>query len=314
MVNFAIECVVVENNYLSVNDLDRFAQQVRTCEGESCQQVIKDMVKTNIRNQQEMMDSCNSNPNQCAQKYGYLVDQWPVFERTLKNMDRDGTLPVEFRNYLSAVNTLGQAATGKVGELGWTKRFEAMGMSKETAAAMAMTLPVIVEGSKGPKSSPTTKGSTSAVVNTEKTALEKIGQNSKNSVDLNSKQQFSMLDQQAAKSNVVIDPNKVNYLFGRVTSGKHNTDRSTQMEQSMRRLGIPTDDKGAQYLMEHLSKVPKTKGNIVQVYTDKFGKYEVRESLLFGPSGKATKLETSFEIMPDGTRRFITTIPKEGKK
>ncbi|KMW72058.1 hypothetical protein TI10_18405 [Photorhabdus luminescens subsp. luminescens] len=137
-----------------MNELDNFAHQARTCEGNDCKQVIKDMVDTNIRNQQEMMDFCNSNPNQCAQKYGYLVDQWPVFERTLKNMDRDGTLPVEFRNYLSAVNTLGQAATGKVGELGWTKRFEAMGMSKETAAAMAMTLPVIVEGSKGPKSPP----------------------------------------------------------------------------------------------------------------------------------------------------------------
>ncbi|WP_339959429.1 hypothetical protein [Photorhabdus hainanensis] len=113
---------------------------------------------------------------------------------------------------------------------------------------------------------------------------------------------------------MVVDPNKINYIFGKVNSNKHNSDRSSQMEQSMRRLGIPTDEKGAQYLMEHISKVPKTPGNITQVYTDKFGKYEVRESLLFGPSGKATKLETSFEIMPDGTRRFITTIPKEGKK
>ncbi|WP_446500471.1 hemagglutinin repeat-containing protein, partial [Photorhabdus aballayi] len=190
----------VENNYLSVNELDNFAHQARTCEGESCKQVIKDMVDTNIRNQQEMMDFCNSNSNQCAQKYGYLVDQWPVFERTLKNMDRDGTLPVEFRNYLSAVNTLGQAATGKVGELGWTKRFEAMGMSKETAAAMAMTLPVIVEGSKGPKSSPTTKGSTGAVVNTEKTALEKIGQNGKGTTNLGDKSANTVYHQQLIKN------------------------------------------------------------------------------------------------------------------
>ncbi|WP_339421861.1 hypothetical protein [Photorhabdus akhurstii] len=109
------------------------------------------MVDTNIRNQQEMMNFCNSSPTQCAQKYGYLVDQWPVFERTLKNMDRDGTLPNEFKNYLPAVNTLSQVATG---ELGWTKRFEAMGMSPETAQAMAMTLPIVVEGTRGAKSSP----------------------------------------------------------------------------------------------------------------------------------------------------------------
>ncbi|NHB90578.1 VENN motif pre-toxin domain-containing protein, partial [Photorhabdus tasmaniensis] len=42
----------VENNFLSVNELDSFAHQARTCEGESCKQVIKDMVETNIRNQQ----------------------------------------------------------------------------------------------------------------------------------------------------------------------------------------------------------------------------------------------------------------------
>ncbi|WP_275386515.1 hypothetical protein [Xenorhabdus bovienii] len=305
---------MVENNFLSVNDLDRFAQQARNCEGDSCQKVIREMVDTNIRQNQEMTDFCNSSPDQCAQKYGYLVEQWNVFERTIKNMDRDGTLPDEFKNYLPAVNTLGQAATGKVGELGWTKRFEAMGMSKETAAAMAMTLPIVMEGAKGPKSSPTTKGTTGAVVNTEKVALEKIGKNSNNSVDLNSKQPFSTLDQQAAKSNVIIDPKKINYLFGKVDSNKHNADRSSQMEPSMRRLGIPTNEQGAKYITEHLSQVPKTPGNVVQVYTDKFGKYEVRESLLFGPSGKATKLETSFEIMPDGTRRFITTIPRDGKK
>ncbi|WP_038242175.1 hypothetical protein [Xenorhabdus szentirmaii] len=113
------------------------------------------MVDTNIRNQQEMMDFCGTNPEQCAQKYGYLVEQWDVFERTIKNMDRDDTLPNEFKNYLSAVNTLGQAATGKVGELGWTKRFEAMGMNPEVAQAMAMTLPAVIEGTKGPKLSPT---------------------------------------------------------------------------------------------------------------------------------------------------------------
>jgi filamentous hemagglutinin len=42
--------------------------------------------------------------------------------------------------------------------------------------------------------------------------------------------------------------------------------------------------------------------------------FEVRESLLLGPSGKAAKLETAFEVMPDGSRRFVTTIPKDGKK
>ncbi len=66
--------------------------------------------------------------------------------------------------------------------------------------------------------------------------------------------------------------------------------------------------------MEHISQVSKISGNIVNIYTNQFGKFEVRESLLMGPSGKAAKLETSFQIMDNGSRRFVTTIPKDGKK
>lgn len=33
-------------------------------------------------------------------------------------------------------------------------------------------------------------------------------------------------------------------------------------------------------------------------------------SLLFGPLGKAVRLESTFQIMSGGQRRFITMIPK----
>jgi len=166
-------------------------------------------------------------------------------------------------------------------------------------------------GMKG--SSLAAKGSTS-VVESEKAALDRISQNAKDTVNLNSKQNYSVLDQQAAKSSVIIEQDKLKYLFGEVNSSAHNTPRSTQLAQSMYRLGIPLDDAGAKLIMEHISQIPKTSGNIVNVYTNQFGKFEVRESLLMGPSGKAAKLETSFQIMDNGSRRFVTTIPKDGKK
>ncbi len=31
-----------------------------------------------------------------------------------------------------------------------------------------------------------------------------------------------------------------------------------------------------------------------------------------GPSGKATMFESTFEVMKDGSHKFITTIPKNG--
>lgn len=154
---------------------------------------------------------------------------------------------------------------------------------------------------------------TGSLVEAEKAALERIGKNSEKAIDLN-KPNYSILDKQAAKSDVVVELGKLDYIFGKVASDPHNAARSIQMEQSMYRLGIPIDETGAKYLMDHLSQVPKTAGNIVNVYSNQWGKFEVRESLLFGPSGKATKLQSAFQIMPDGSRRFVTTIPKDGKK
>ena len=81
----------------------------------------------------------------------------------------------------------------------------------------------------------------------------------------------------------------------------------------MKRLGLQTNESGTAILTEHFNKVVNTKGNVIN--NDKRGSqsFKVREYFLMGLSGKGTILQTSFEIMPDGSRRFVTTIPKEEK-
>lgn len=108
----AQERVVVENNFLSVTQLDNFAQKARMCEGAACQQLIQDMVDTNLKQQKEMLELCSSQPDQCGNKYGYLVDQWDVFDKAIKQLDADGKLPNEFKNYLSAVYSSSMEAEG----------------------------------------------------------------------------------------------------------------------------------------------------------------------------------------------------------
>ncbi|CNJ54353.1 adhesin/hemagglutinin [Yersinia mollaretii] len=142
----------VENNFLSVTQLDNFAQKAKTCEGAACQQVIQDMVDTNLKQQKEMLALCSSQPAECADKYGYLVDQWDVFDQVIKQMDADGNLPNEFKNYLSAVYSSGMEAEGTVANLGWQQKFEALGLDKDTAAAMAAAVPALI-ATKGPKGS-----------------------------------------------------------------------------------------------------------------------------------------------------------------
>lgn len=63
-------------------------------------------------------------------------------------------------------------------------------------------------------------------------------------------------------------------------------------------------------LSDHLDNVVKQKGNILKTFNNKHGNFEIRDSLLIGPSGKAIRLQSTFQIMLDKSRSFITTIPK----
>ena len=63
-----------------------------------------------------------------------------------------------------------------------------------------------------------------------------------------------------------IDPKKFDYLYGKVKSGEHNTARSTQLSQMMRRLGLPTKEYGTAVLIEHFNKIINTEGNVINNY------------------------------------------------
>lgn len=102
---------------------------------------------------------------------------------------------------------------------------------------------------------------------------------------------------------------KFDYLFGRVESGTHNASRSNQLALEMKRLGVPDTNAGHQMLTEHLAHVVNTKGNVSRTFSNQYGNFEVRDSLFIGPSGQAAKLESTFQVLPDGSRRLSTIIP-----
>ncbi|MBK8455198.1 MAG: RHS repeat-associated core domain-containing protein [Thiofilum sp.] len=109
-----------------------------------------------------------------------------------------------------------------------------------------------------------------------------------------------------------IAPGKFNYLFGRVSSNAHNADRSNQLALEMKRLGVPDTQAGYKILTEHLTVSVKTNGNVSRTFSNQYGKFEVRESFFIGPSGKAAKFESTFQILNNGNRRLSTIIPKGG--
>nr|WP_272904924.1 hemagglutinin repeat-containing protein [Ralstonia solanacearum] len=102
---------------------------------------------------------------------------------------------------------------------------------------------------------------------------------------------------------------KFDYLFGAVESNSHNAARSNQLALEMKWLGLSDTPAGRGILTEHFAQVTQTPDNIVRSFANQYGNFEVRESLFVGPSGKAVKLQTTYQVLQDGTRRFSTTIP-----
>jgi filamentous hemagglutinin len=108
---------------------------------------------------------------------------------------------------------------------------------------------------------------------------------------------------------IEIAPGKFDYLFGRVASNSHNAARSNQLALEMKRLGVPDNAAGRQMLTDHLALSAKTEGNVINTFSNQYGKFEVKESLFVGPSGKAANFQSTFQILDDGTRKLSTVIP-----
>ncbi|HII4322186.1 TPA: hemagglutinin repeat-containing protein [Enterobacter cloacae] len=61
----------VENNALSADQIDSFAARARGCETRGdCKQVVKEMEDLSLKQQQEMIAVCATNPAACKEKYG----------------------------------------------------------------------------------------------------------------------------------------------------------------------------------------------------------------------------------------------------
>lgn len=109
---------------------------------------------------------------------------------------------------------------------------------------------------------------------------------------------------------LTMNESKFSYLFGNAAADAHNTPRSNQLAMAMKVLGISDNGEGRALLFGHFQKTVNTAGNVVSKFSNEWGNFEVRDSLLFGPSGRSVKMESTFQIMDDGSRTFSTTIPK----
>jgi len=111
---------------------------------------------------------------------------------------------------------------------------------------------------------------------------------------------------------VDIPRGKIDYLFGRASGRQHNLARTSQNALQMKRLGVPDTARGHGLLTEHLKELPDMIDNIIHEFSNRYGAFEIRESLFAGPSGKFSKFESTWQIYEDGSRCLTTVIPYGG--
>jgi hypothetical protein len=114
----------------------------------------------------------------------------------------------------------------------------------------------------------------------------------------------------ATNSRALVDPGKYDYLFGNVSSNSHNLARSLQNQRQLNGIGVFDNATGRNLLSSHFDEVVSTNSNVLRTWTDEFGTFQARESLLAGPNG-FLKLESTWQVTSDGLR-LTTVIPFGG--
>ncbi|XVV00194.1 hypothetical protein ACQPW3_22355 [Actinosynnema sp. CA-248983] len=106
-----------------------------------------------------------------------------------------------------------------------------------------------------------------------------------------------------------IPEGKWDYMFGRVEKDPHNTPRSIQNELQFHKIGIDDTPEGRQLIADSLKEAVSSPRHRKEVFSNQYGTFEVRESLLAGPHG-FLMLESTWIVLPDGTLSLSTIIPK----
>lgn len=109
---------------------------------------------------------------------------------------------------------------------------------------------------------------------------------------------------------VIIDGQKFDYLFGRVSSNSHNLPRSVQNARQLARIGVGDNQQGRDLLSAHFHEVARTDTNIIRSFTTEYGTFQVRDSLLAGPQG-FLHIESTWHVDSQGLR-LTTVIPRGG--
>ncbi|MEU1481624.1 putative T7SS-secreted protein [Streptomyces sp. NPDC005760] len=112
------------------------------------------------------------------------------------------------------------------------------------------------------------------------------------------------------KPGAEVDPRKLDYLFNKnIKPDAHNSPRALQNELQLRRIGISDNPAMRQHVTEHLVNASQQpfERTFSKEWDGGSGDFGVTSSVIHGPRG-ALEVESTWQVMSDGTRRLSTVI------
>ncbi|MDQ0432476.1 hemagglutinin repeat-containing protein [Pantoea agglomerans] len=150
----------VENNALTVPQIESFAAKARGCEARGdCEQIVKEMEDLSLNQQKEMIAVCVSNASACKDKYGVIPANGMLVRKALDSLF-DADVPSQMKNDISSFWAQQMEAEGVVSSTEFASQLQSRyGMDEQQAGILAGVVLGSVTGGMG-KGGSSTSGKT----------------------------------------------------------------------------------------------------------------------------------------------------------
>lgn len=218
----------VENNALSVPQIESFAEKARGCEARGdCGQIVKEMEDLSLNQQKEMIAVCSTNPKACKDKYGDIPANGMLVRKALDSLF-DADVPSEMKNDISSFWAQQMEAEGVVTSTEFASQLESRyGMDKQQSEILAMAVLGAVTGGmgKGGKPGAGTSGKNIVVVDSGKKgawnkAMNKPEPNTVYKVDGNKTFQTDALGRTSSAEGILVASKSDRNTYQQCKAGK----------------------------------------------------------------------------------------------
>lgn len=218
----------VENNALSVPQIESFAEKARGCEARGdCGQIVKEMEDLSLNQQKEMIAVCSTNPKACKDKYGDIPANGMLVRKALDSLF-DADVPSEMKNDISSFWAQQMEAEGAVTSTEFASQLESRyGMDKQQSEILAMAVLGAVTGGmgKGGKPGAGTSGKNIVVVDSGKKgawnkAMNKPEPNTVYKVDGNKTFQTDALGRTSSAEGILVASKSDRNTYQQCKAGK----------------------------------------------------------------------------------------------